>query len=255
MPYTVLDKTTAEAAPATTLGDPLTTDNGLNFQELVDELDSQLLSRTDITAARHLLFINQAYADICSSLKIDDLRASISMAVVDAQPLYMLPTDIYSIEHVAILEPVAVSSGRGRPLEMIDIGAYRSRPEESSQVREWFRHTNMLVVWPTPDYAGATFGVDFRIRPTPASGALANIWPILPYEWHEAIVILAKQKALVAVRDYIVAQIAQNEYVNMVRRRLDPSALDEDKRSMRSSVPRRTSQLRKKRKDISPRGF
>ncbi len=255
MPYTVLDRSTAAAAQATTLGDPLTADNGLSFQELVDELDAQLLSRTDISATRHLLFINQAYADICSSLKLDEMRASISIPVVDTQPLYLLPSAIYSIEQMSILEPVAVSSSEGRPLEMIDLGAYRSRPDEDSQVREWFRHTGMLVVWPTPNYAGATFGLDFRIRPTAASGALGAIWPILPYEWHETIVLLAKQKALVAVRDYTMAQITQNEFVNMVRRRLDPSALDEDKRPMRSSVPRHTSQLRKKRKDISPRGF
>ena len=255
MPYTVLDRTIAESAEATTLGDPLSVSNGMSYQDLVDELDAQLLSRSDISPIRHLLFVNQAITDIASSLKLDELSASITIPVVITQPFYLLPPDIFSIRLVSILETLATSSSEGRPLEMIDIGAYRSRPEEEGLIREWFRWSDMLVAWPTPDYAGASLGVDFRIRPQAGEGVLSSIWPILPYEWHEAIIVLAKQKALQAVRDFGAAQTAQNEYVNIVRRRADPASQDQDMKPVRSSVPRSTSQLRKKRKDISPSGF
>lgn len=257
MPYTVLDKTTAETAPVVTLGDPLLVDNGMSFADIDAELNSRLLSRTDITPARRLLFINQAYLDLCTSLRLDDLKASMPLTLVEDQPLYLLPDAVASIQFAAISETVATSGTEGRPLEKIDLSTYRGRRVEEGLAREWFRHTGMFVIWPTPDYtASSIMSIDFRIRPAfVAIGDIATSWPILQSEWHEAIILLAKQKILHEVKEFEASQLAQNEYVNYVRRRTNYETEDEVKQPGRSSVPTHASQTRWPRKPISPRGF
>lgn len=253
MPYTVLDKTSAEAAPATTVGDPLTVDNGMSFLELSEELKVRLLNRSDVDETRRFHFLELAYYDLCTSLKLDDLKASIGITVVDGQPMYLLPRVVAAIQEVAILEPESVSRAEGRPLEISDLGAYRARPDDDGLVREWFRHTGMLVVWPTPDYAGATFSVDFRIRPVMPTENYESVWPILAAEWHEGLILLAKHKAMSALEQPEMAQVAQNEYVNFVRRRLDFAQVDLDKKGFGSSVPKTRGQLRRPRRGITVR--
>lgn len=248
MPYGALDRTTAEAAPVVTLGDPRAGASGLTLLNIRAELLKLLLNRTDVPPARLDLYTNFAYVDMVTSLKIEEMRGSLEIPLVADQSLYLLPDCVFAIEQAVAIEPQNVNQDEGIPLEISDLKSYRARPTTTGPIRDYFRHTDMLVVWPLPDYSGAaSIVIDFWIRPTWLVDDADQ--PILGSEWHEALLYLARQKLFDGLQEFEAAMAANNTYINLVRRRLDTRKLEEDNKEVRSSVPRSESMRRFKRRN------
>lgn len=245
MPYVALDRLEAEAAVSTNVGAPVPS-NGMTLLDFDQELNARLLGRTDVSATRRRLFINQAYTDVCTSLKLPELQASIEIPLVANQFMYLLPPSVYSIVSAAAIDSDEDPNYGGRPLDMSDLGVFRSRPLMDDRPREYFHYTGMLVVWPTPAETG-TMVIDFRIRPTWMTNDAHC--PLLYVEWHEGILLKARHKALNALQEWDAAMLANNDFVQFMRARQDVLAVENENMTMRSSVPRSNSSARYPRGD------
>lgn len=106
---------------------------------------------------------------------------------------------------------------------------------EDGEPAAFFIYNGMMVVWPTPETA-RTLAIDFHI--TPAYMTADEHQPILDVEWHEGILLAARWKAFLALQEFDNAMIQKNEYLDFVKRRLDPKAADDEGRIVLSSVPR-----------------
>ena len=115
MPFTVLSTALAEAAPVTTIGAPRTSE-GATLATLREELQALVGERDDIDEARVELWINESYSDLCSSLRIDELKDSIALSLVAGQPRYMLPSAVATTLGASIVLPTSESLNEGYPL-------------------------------------------------------------------------------------------------------------------------------------------
>jgi hypothetical protein len=234
MPYIALDPALAAPAPASTLGAPLT-NQGKTLLDYRGTLNMQLGARPDVDNGMLETWINDAYLDICSSLEIDELKGSLPLTLVVGQPLYLLPRAVRAIREVGVIDAATYSTAGGRKLAQSDLARYRRNSTLSDEPREYFRESKMLVLWPTPKTI-RTLSLDVWIRPLKLVADTDS--PILPEEWHEAIALNARSKAHVDLREYERAAVAENSFVNNVRRKDDPETLEESDRIIGSSVPR-----------------
>lgn len=239
MPYKVLSETGATVIPATTLGNPLVS-VGETLQSLRTELDRMLTGRDDVDTTRLNLWINWAYVDLASSLDIDDLKGSMGFNTVVGADLYKLPYEVMATRMAAVVDTVTYGSLGGIPLRKTDLNAWRMRSDQSDEPREYFRERNLLVLWPTPK-AVRSIGLDFWIRPVKMVNDTDS--PILPLEWHEAILLNARKKAFSALQEFEKAMVAENDFINLVRRKEDRDEREDDGRIVTSSVPRRKIDL------------
>lgn len=239
MPYTVLDPSTAAAAPVLTLGAPKT-NYGKTLLALRTRLQRQLSNRDDLDATVFDELINDAYIDICSSLKLPELLGSYTFNTLVGQPLYMLPDSVEYIRHVSIVDSTLYAMYGGRPLEKIDLDAYRKEPVLQAEPMDFFRENEMLVLYPTPNSI-KTISVDIKIEPQPLVADTDS--PILPVAFHEVILKAARAKAYEETSEFDLAALADNAWIGLLRRKEDPLAEEETGRLVRSSVPRRSSDL------------
>lgn len=233
MPFIVLDPGAAEAAPVTTLGEPLTSE-GETLASMEDWLTAALGGRDDLSSARKRGWINDAYIDICTSNDLDELHGSISITTVAGQPLYLLAPVVSTIQGAALVDSLLPSGGI--PLTKIDKGYYRTLEDDEDRPQFFFREGNMMVVYPTPDKA-YTIPIDFRITPLPLVEDTDS--PILRLEWHRAIRLTARQMAFDDLQQFDKLPQAENSAVQTVRRRNNREASEDEGRVVRSSVPGR----------------
>jgi hypothetical protein len=244
MPYIVLDSAVAAAAPVVTKGAPLVS-VGETLASLRSELKKMLAGRTDVDLPRLNLWINFAYQDLASSLEIDDLKSAYGFPTVAGQPLYQVPAVVGSTRSAALIDPVNSPIYGGRPLMKTDVDNYYREENRSDYPQKYFREAGLIVLYPTPDQA-YTVALNFWIRPANLVNETDS--PILAYEWHEAILLMARAKAFSALLEFEAAQAAQNDYVNLIRRKVDRTQREDEGRIITSSVPRRRSQLTRNRR-------
>lgn len=256
MPYNSLDPAGAAAAPVITVGNPLAA-VGETLLSLKTELLLRLGSRSDIGAGRPEMWINFAYFDIVTSLEIDDMKGSYSFNTVAGTYLYKLPDAVFYTDAVSSTDETTYPDAGGLQYELIDLDRYRRLPAttvgtqiNTAQPLSYFRYAKMLVLYPTPSLVSPV-AVDFLIRP----GKLVadGDSPILAYEWHEAILLLARAKAHSALLEYDLAEIAHNEYINFVRRKLDKGAQEQKGTNAQVTPVRSRRQLNRSRGIATPR--
>lgn len=235
MPYISLDPATAAVAPAINAGQPLT-GAGMTLADFRAEVIPALGIRTDIPVDRIDRWINQGYFDLASSLDIETLYSSYSFNTVAGQPMYSLPGSVASTRAVSVVDSASYPTFGGRPLEKMDLNEYRTAKEKVDKPRGYFRNGIILVIYPTPSDAYAV-AVDFRIRPLKLTAVTDS--PILPEEWHEAIIISALEKGYRRLMEFDKALTMQNELTNLIRRKRDERAEEETGRVVMSSVPGR----------------
>lgn len=241
-PFTALDATTATAV-ASTLGAPLN-NQGDTLASIRAELIEALGQRTELVVAgnaRVNKYVNYAYRDLCSSLQLEELVASLAFNTVAAQPLYKLPNAVRDTRMVSIVDPVTYAVSGGFPLNKRDVAWYR-RQILFSDVgpTDYFKYNTLLVVWPTPTAVNA-LSVEFRIRPDDLVNDVDS--PILPTEWHEGIFLLAKAKLHAALLEPDLAAVAENDFVKFVRRKTDRAAEETENMIAQARPIRRRSQL------------
>lgn len=211
MPFTVLDPTTAAAAPVTTLGVPKIS-VGETLATLRAELKLQVI-RNDVDDTRWNKWINQAHRKLVSMVTLQEFSGSLGINTVASQPFYLLPQAVGYIKKISLTDTVYYSRG-GIDFQRIDLDYYRRLPVRTGQPEMYFRHGDMLVVWPTPNTVDAVT-IDFRVRPVDLT--LDTHSPIVPLEWHEALGLKARHIAFRALQIFDKAAIAQNDFVTAVR--------------------------------------
>lgn len=240
MPFLAISAAAAEPAPVTTLGAPLTS-VGTTLTEFEQDLLLMLEGRTDISSAQYKRLINWSYTDLCTSLDIDELKGSLQLTLVPGQPLYALPYAVDFIEEASLVLPKAESISEGYPLDKHDLNAYRSAGPSDGDPTFFFRQGDILVLYPTPDKA-RTLNLDVKVRPQWLVNGTDS--PIIPVEWHEAILLGARKRGFSTLLEFDKALPVENEFVGLVRRRTDREAQDDSGRVIGSSVPRRVEDLR-----------
>lgn len=244
MPYLEIDAGAAADVGFTGLGAPLAA-VGKSLGVMRAELKMALLSRRDVDDPYLNARINDAYEDIATSLRFKEGKFSKSFTTVVGQPLYLLGPSVRVIDKISYLN--TLTSRGGATLDKTDYEAFRNERNLTGEPRQFFDYTGVLVLWPTPTSA-RTFVVDGRLRPAPLVDDADC--PYLPPEWHQGIVLKARYNTFSLLMEFEAAVIANNDWLDFVRRRPDQSAEDAEGMVMRSSVPRVSEQLTQK--DASP---
>ena len=241
MPYLVLDPTTAATAPTTVIGAPLTS-YGKTLDSMSSELLARLGGRADIDASRITGWINDAYTSLAANLTIEELKSSIALPLVVDQPLYLLPECILTTISVANIDTTDFPTYGGNELEKKDLDWFLKEPMWSGYPTSFFKQGQMLVIYPTPD---DTYGlaVNFWIRPADLVATTDS--PIFGREWHEAVLLGARYRAHSALLEWDMAQLAENEFINFVRRMPDKTAQEKTGQVGRVRIIRRLSQLQR----------
>lgn len=239
MPFIALDPAVAAPAPVTTLGAPRVS-YGLTLADLSAELSKMLGRRDDVDTPRLEMYVNLGYVDLVTSIETGETDGSFVLDLVGDQPLYLLPDQVAAILSVAIIDPDEPIDYGGRLLESMDRNTYRMHRIMVGKAHHYFRHGNMLVAYPTPEFEGEAV-VDFRIRPDFLTAA--NHSPMLGVEWHEGVLLAARWKMFAALLEPGMAIAAQNDYVNFVRRRISMTGIEKQQTVGRSEVIRSARQL------------
>lgn len=229
MPFTVLNPSTAQSAPVTSIGAPGA--DGMQLQEIQIEVLEQLQNRADIVIGgdytRLNRWINWGYLNTSQMLDIKELWASIAVPTVANQPLYLMPAALAWIKKLSVDDENEFIMLGGTELAEIDLDTYRGLPD-SDEIdftpllpRSWFRYQRMLVLWPTPD-AVYNLALDCRVRPLPLTDP--QDCPLLPEEFHEAIVYATLARAWRALRNPQAAALAQNDALSIIRPLLNSDA-------------------------------
>lgn len=221
MPFILLDPSTAAAAPASSAGAPLS-----NVGETLGSFRADLLSElgnragADVATSKLDKWINKAYEYVASILTIKELFASLQISLVAGQPLYLLPANVAWLRKLSVVDDFNYAEG-GRQLLNIDAAMYRSLPVSSDEPTNYFREGRMLVLWPTPKEA-RTLVVDFRVRVQDLT--LETHSPILPPEFHDSILLRAKQVAMRALKDYQGSAVARSDFIADIKPLQDTDA-------------------------------
>lgn len=247
MPFGPIDPSTAESAPTTDAGAPLTS-VGMTLADYRESVLLALGNRSDVTNPMLDKWVNQAYSYIAGIIDIKELWASISIDFLTDQPFYEVPEVLAWIKRISLLDDTDYLTDEGIELEMIDEQTYRTLPESgavqlsgsSIPPRAYFRYGRIYVIWPTPatDYTGS---LDFRVRPLKLVDPTDS--PILPEDFHVAIEQGAIWRARRGLRQWKEAALAQNDMLTELRPWMNTDAEETDAMHMVAQPVRSTSEL------------
>jgi hypothetical protein len=240
MPYIVLDEDSAESAPPVDIGQPLSS-VGMTLSDFQTEIAAELGMRTDVPAdsSRLLLWINWGMKNVSHMLTIKELFGSFALTTISGQPFYALPIQVAWIKRISVIDSLNFLAG-GRELEMTDESGYRLLADLDDEPTKYFRYRRMLVLWGTPDDS-YDLSVDCRIRPDDLVNSTDS--PILPPEFHEVILLMARSRAFRALRMYQEASTALNDALTTLRPLLNSDAEEMDGAIQQVQPIRRKSQL------------
>lgn len=239
MPYTPFTPATAKAAPVTTIGAAVL-NNGMTFLEMQTELGDQTGDRDDLTTTRNKRFINWAYQNLAGMVQLKELYGSVTINTDADQPFYLLPKQISFIKRASYINTDLLDEGS--ELAMIDEAAYRNLPAtDESEPHSYLRVGRMLVIYPTPD-DDWNVTLDVKIRP---DDLVADTdCTLLPPEFDEAHLLMARSRLFRSVRQYKEAAQAQNDALGILRPLLNTDAEELDGAEFSLAPARKWSQLR-----------
>lgn len=234
MPYGVLDPTVAAAAPTTLIGAPKK-GIGLTVSSMLDEMRLRIGARADVDSGRLLFWLNLGYIDLCSMLRLDELQGSLLLNIVQGQWLYTLPSCVGTTIGASVADPTNYRLYGGRPLDKIDLEEWRRRLDCTGEIEAYFRHGDLLVVWPTPATA-KPLALDFMVRPTFLKEEEDS--PILPIEWHEGVYLDGVVKAYNGLEEPENELAADASFTKFVAKRQDKLQEEDVGRTHKSVVVR-----------------
>jgi hypothetical protein len=222
----------AVTIPSTGAANPVTTSDGMTFGAMKAELLRMIGQREDATT-RLGTWINLGYIDLATSLKLEELRGSMTLLLGAATGIYRLPAEVFAITTMTASSGVGAFD-RGSELRKIDLGGFRALPDSAGKPKNYIRYGGALLgLHPIPDREYTT-ALDYLIRP--AFMTQDGHYPILPSEWHEGILLSARAKAFDALMEFDKVGPATNSVVSFVRRKLDKMAVEDDYRIVRSQL-------------------
>lgn len=224
MPFQSFDPSAAVSITSSSQSGPLTS-GWLSLSQLRTELSNRLGGRSDIDADRLNLWLNEAYIDLCNALDLAVLRSQITHTMTVGRVDYKLPANIRMA--------VAISyeyDGCGGLIDKID-------PEEYRRIRIQYDSgapvvwtpfmPELIVFYPSPDVA-YPLTLDVKLRPTRMT--LDAHYPILPDEYIEGLLLLARSKAFSALMEFSLGGQCMNEYVSFMRSRRNEVAEQDEGR-------------------------
>ena len=158
-------------------------------------------------------WINWAYRNVGSMLTVKECFGSSLVSVVEEQPFYLLPIQVAWIKRLSVSDAVTYVQ-EGRELDMIDEAKYRTLPVETGEPTQYFRWRRMLVLWRTPEN-DRDLALDYRVRFDDLAEETDS--PVLPPEFHEAILLSAVHRGYRSLRDHANAQLAYNDFLTCIR--------------------------------------
>lgn len=239
MPFVPYDLSSAQAAPAFTLGAPRTS-GGLSLATLRARLLKELATRTDITSADADFFLNEAYRLMAQELDLQTFDASLVITLAVGQPFYLIPEQVDFIKDDAAVQDASEYPRGGKVLVFSGLDQYRKLADQTGRINRLYRQGNMIVVYPTPTQAETLV---LNVKFLPDKLTLDTHVPLFAEKYHYALVLKAKAMALASVRDMIASNDALNQYVVFLRATSDTRA--EERANQRSGfyIPRREEDL------------
>lgn len=248
MPFRSLDPTTAVAAPAVLSGAPLVS-VGDTLVSMQNELVLEFGSRSDVDVTRITKWINWAYRALSGMLQIQELKASLAIVGVVDQPFYLLPRQVRAIRNVSVRDSTRYAKG-GINLILSNEEEYKRQADNAAikpylAPQNYFRYGRMLVVY--PDFVSVqTLDVDYWVRPDPLVNSTDS--PLLPEEFHEPLLLFARQKGWRSLQEFKKSAIAGNDFVSTLRPLIDSKSEEEENAPSGLTVARKASDLTRARR-------
>jgi len=154
-------------------------------------------------------FLNRSFWEICAKFGFREQEVIGSFPTVQGTNFYQIPTLFDAIKNIDIEDLTDFSH---KPLDRIDRDVfsqkYENRVDSQSKPELYFRESNGIRVWRTPDN---TYTLTIKYRATLADLDNNNTTPPVPHEWHEVIMLGGVWRAQVGVnRDYDGARITRS---------------------------------------------
>ncbi len=182
----------------------------MNLGEIDDEVAALLGNRSEITAARRYLWINNAQRELAYAFPYFQNADKKSSSMVIGQAEYQLPLDciaIYSVRDVTLKRKITRTSFR--KLDNIDA-------LQSGNPTHYIRFGSFLELTPVPSVANSML-----LRFGKAIATLSNRSDslTLPDPWHECVLLGAEVRGWRALRELAHMAIVKNEYLQLLRSR------------------------------------
>lgn len=244
MPYILLDPLVAAAAPATTAGQPLTS-VGETLSTLQTTLQEEMGNRGDVDAVKAAKWINTAYKYLCSVLNIKDLFPEVALSLTSGQSLYLIPSSVAWVKSIALVDAVNNPVNGGEPLTSIDDNTFRKLPEDTINFPSMYlRDQRLVAIYPEPR-ASYTAIMKFKVRPSDLVSSTDS--PILPPEFHEALVLRAKHVGFRTLKNHVESGIARNDFATDIRSIEDADAMERNEMPMGVRPIRKASDFKRLR--------
>lgn len=238
MPFDILDTETAPQL-AGTFGAPQS-NVGKNLAKLRADLKLRLKSRGDLDVTELDDFINDAYLEVCSELKLDELRVQFAFTTVSGQASYKLPSGVGQLSGVRLVDSSWPVGGLDLVYTEED---YYARLEVATDSPCRYMHVGeYLVLWPIPS---GTYRIAARGYTRPQPLVLDTDSPILRPELHLALSYRVSAVALSKLDGKDAAADDLALYLAAVRPKIDPATEERSNSPASISVPRSARDLRR----------
>ena len=190
-----------------------------------DLLSLYVGQRSDATAARRLLYLNEAQKAIALSFFFDELETlNSTIATVDGTASYNFPTNDY---HVELIRIVDTSPDVDEPLTQKDWDWYDknhgNRSTETGIPEFWAVHQGKIYLDPTPDDAytlrtsGRRLPADIATSPSTSC--------VLPVDWHIIVILGAAYRMMFMFGNDTRGMTLKNEYLGEISARQEKRTL------------------------------
>lgn len=230
MPYNDLNPATATLATSIIASPAKLTSVGETLLTLRTDLKLMLGTRADVADPDGLnAFINKGYRTVWDMIDVPQQHLTVAFPLEIGTYLYKIIPAANQQPLFAWIERLSVSDSThylegGRSFRKIDLSIYRKLDELTDEPTSFFEYNGCIVIWPTPKTALSVFIDGKWDLDTGKYLSANNDSPFLSYEWHEAILLAARWKALRNLRDFSAAATAQNDFVSYIRPILDKYA-------------------------------
>lgn len=160
-------------------------------------------------------FLNRSFWEICSKFNFREQEVIGSFPTVASTNFYQIPTLFDALKNIDIEDLTDFSH---KPLDRIsrDVFSqkYENRIDAQGKPELYFRESNGIRLWPTPDDA---YTLTIKYRAGLADLDNNNTTPPIGHEWHEVILFGGIWRAQVGVnRDYDGAKVNRTFQASLI---------------------------------------
>lgn len=225
MPRNALDESVASVLSLGDIAKPLSKSSGAqgkSLEMLRDELALMLGMRTDLTSTLLDGWINDAYAELMTTAKLEESQYSRGFLTVADVGTYLLPAQVWSISQLHPNDSVLDREFSPPFRKVLDIDEWRRLVDSSfisgsryiSRAGYFIHWNDVLGLWPNP-LSAVPFTLDFVASPMPL--VLDDDVPVIKPYLHGSLLMLAASIASFSLREFEVSVTFKNSYVASLR--------------------------------------